>query len=888
MSGALAPQSGALVAVDDRRGFAIQFFLSPGIPAARASALRAQAAKVPNFVQIVESDTARKALIILADFDVEIVRDLEKQGKRIIGLPFAERFFQDPGCIEKVKKFPLFDFVLPYGSRVCCSGFAIGLTERVKMLTEWLGAEYTDKMEPGVSMLLTRKVSLHHDSKYQAALVHKVPIVKMSYLESIWQNKLVVDMAPHAIPALGGLGVSLGPLDGGVLEKYTTRVVEHGGVLETVDKCEVLIAKDVFSNMYKEAKKMDLRTASPAWLDACFKHQRCLPILGELEVKAPKRSQMEEGKSATTLSDCVICLLYMLTPEDRDYAKSLAWKCGAITTLSPFDWAITHVVFKVSSAQARLPVSVTVDPDRTSFVDISWLEACAKSGKRPRVSDYPQQQVVQKPERDTVRMDVYGERNLLRKGSSAGAVASVPTVARSLSATSSHLSAPSPLLDRCDSTANGVPHNEVVHVAAVSKAGVFAGLTLAMVGWDVSVDTTVIDAISRQGGSVLHGAGAHKAVLESRVSVCVCKDFGAPQFASAPRPTVPLVTPLWVRACVADNIRHLHSSYPHFEPGLGPLPLRDMSACVVRITALQPSSDSKQQRERLQELVEALGARVATPKSTISELTHVVCAEPSRLEKKMWDIATKKQIPIVSAHWLLDSFSINARQPEARYAVSAPTATNSTAVVVAALQNAAPTAEASDRAASQSVLAGHKVLISPCALGGHEQLPRMAELLGAAAHTWTSTTELKTLLQQFAASDVVVLVERDEMPSLAPCLALFGPESRRETFARPTWLLEVSRQRRRLKPADFTTVDKDDVKEVADDDEDAPPAKKPRQERVYAWQTEGSKQLTALAEESRAHEQQSRAEQKRSEGLRLAELRREPSRTFSSDGSAPK
>lgn len=40
----------------------------------------------------------------------------------------------------------------------------------------------------------THEVSIHPDSKYQEALARRIPIVKPSYLEAVWETKRLVDV----------------------------------------------------------------------------------------------------------------------------------------------------------------------------------------------------------------------------------------------------------------------------------------------------------------------------------------------------------------------------------------------------------------------------------------------------------------------------------------------------------------------------------------------------------------------------------------------------------------------------------------------------------------------------------------------------------------------
>merc|ERR1719356_1477060 len=95
-----------------------------------------------------------------------------------------------------------------------------------------------------------------------------------------------------------------------------------------------------------------------------------------------------------------------------------------------------------------------------------------------------------------------------------------------------------------------------------------------------------------------------------------------------------------------------------------------MAGCSVRITALGASADSRRQRQRLEELAIVLGAKVAQQSSRWAEITHIVCVMPEHLDRRMYDAACRKKIPVVTVQWLFDCFGMHARQPEDRYSVA--------------------------------------------------------------------------------------------------------------------------------------------------------------------------------------------------------------------------
>mmetsp|Transcript_64338 Transcript_64338/g.178798 ORF Transcript_64338/g.178798 Transcript_64338/m.178798 type:complete len:941 (-) Transcript_64338:70-2892(-) len=911
----------------------LRLYLSPRIPLERAAELRERALRQPRYAQISEVEDG--ALHVLPDFDLSEISSLERQRRRVIGLPLAERLLIDPTVLEKVQALPLFDLVLPSTATVSCgSGLAPDPRLRCARLVRWLGGRFSeDDLGADAGLLVAARVSLHPESKYQAALERQIPIVKPSYLEAVWQAQALnlVNIEAHKLPALAGLGICFDPLDAEVIARYRDYAVAAGAKIETMDRAEVLIVRDLLSLLCQEARKIGLRVAPPAWLERCLQLRACVPVSGELEVTAPRSlplppvggpsrclsasqsappvpsapSELQvaavaagpdmrsedgvlEGDCGLSLLGCVLCLLYLPSAQVRDAAKALAWRCGAFTTLDPQDQAITHVLFDVSACKGLVHVSMVVDEDRISFIDLSWLESCVQEGRKVSEHLHPKPKVVFNPTRDTARAaaSVAPIQPTLAIVPAASHAGPLPLVVGPFSAAGVGPAVGSTAQPQVQPQPQPGPERAVpgvVRTLSMAEGGVFAGIALGLVGWpggDAEA-TSLAEMISSQGGTALHGDGTADGALEAQVDVLVCRNFGPPPFATA----LPLATQYWVRACVQDGVRHSRTTYPHFEPGPGPLPIREMADCVVRLTALDVTKEGHAQRAYLQECATVLGAKVAKMDGRVGDLTHLVCAVPALLDRKLRESATRKQKTIVTVQWLLDCFRSNARQLEERYCIGAPSR-------------------------PPPLLAGHDMLISPSALGSDGRLPKMAEELGASVHTWTSASELRTLLERGEASavvsdangagvaeagattatvstgseanggrrQVIVLLDEEEAcgrageaAELESCIQLVRPEDRSTVFKQPAWLAETYRQHRRLPPEAFTALPK--VAEL-----EASASKKPRvDEPMYAWQSEASTLLQELAKNSRARELQSKAQKKVSEGLRLASLRREPS-----------
>lgn len=918
----------------------LSLWLSPQIPAPRAAALRESVQQQPRFARLVDSEVG--ALCVLPDFRTEEVSELERRRCRVVGLPFAERFIQDPNALGQVHALPLYDFVIrPSRGAICCSGIAPDLRRRCAALTRWMGPKFSEDFGPEVGLLVTSRVSLLPESKYQAALQRRLPIVRPSYLEACWEAKAEVDMEPHLVPALGGLRICMGGLEGLERHQLEAHAKAHGAVFDVLDRAEVVIVKDVFSTLYEHAQKMGILAAPPAWLEKCLELGCCVQAVGELEVRNPKSlslrlvggaqpvkastTGMAEGAAAAEkgalvprdasptkagqevgepesglwLSDCVVCLLYLATPALRESAKAQAWRCGAKTTLNPFDRAITHVVFRPGPLDPPVTnVSVAIEEDRVCFLDLSWLEACAQEGRHIKESAYSTHRVCFDPGCDAAyQMQVKGTPSL--SAAPPQPMRALPrTASRALSCPSSENgewttplplpAAPSGAEASGGSAACGsgaAPRQPTTRVPPSVDSGVFAGQVLGLFGWasEDAATQTLQKKICGQGGTVV--CGSDEAVLEAQPTICIARSFGKPALPAGQSSSPAFATTLWVDACISDGVCHARTSFPHFEPGPGPLPLPAFAGCCVRITALGASADSRRKRQRLQELAEALGATVAGQSTKWAAISHIVCVMPEHLDRKMYEMACKKNIPVVNVQWLMDCFSMHARQPEAQYNVAQALGRMDTQQLTG--QEASPP---SAQTFSAGILSGHDVLISPSALGCDPKLPMMAEELGGSVRAWRSVQDLTSLLEGHevlspptssgarpSGRSTLVLIEKDEVGKddspLATCIARV-PVEHRGIFVVPTWLTETFQQRRRLPLDAFSALPAPTLPEEAT-------LKRRRtepSEAEYAWEPAAVKSLHQLADDSRARAQDEKAQQKVSEGLRLLELRQEPSR----------
>jgi len=624
------------------------------------------------------------------------------------------------------------------------------------------GVPFSAELQPDVCLLVAARVSLHPQSKYQAALNRKLPIVRPSYLEAMWQAQTEVEMMPHRLPTFAGLQICFEPLHAEAAEQLKGPIEAQGGIIEVFDRAEVVIVKDVFSPLYEQARKIGILTATPAWIQKCLEVRACVQIAGDLAVLGPKPAALDTFKEkngtagvehalveigkeigkrecGTGLIGCILCLLYLQQRPDQDTAKALAWKCGAWTTLNPTNPAITHVLFRVDAA-CVLNVSVPVEEERVYFMDVSWLEACAQEGRRVSEAAYAKQRVMYNPACDVLGSS-RGGNSTSSLSNSNGPTWSSPSISKQVHQPQPPRLAPEATTSAETGTSPSVssacqPRHQAIRSDPTSSTGVFAGITVGLFGWEAGSveEQQLVASICEQGGAVVHRSLSPEAIVEARVNVCVCCGFGAPQFYKIGAwQNVALATENWLLACVEDGVRHPRSSFPHFEPGPGPLPLESMAKCAVRITAVGNSKDSHRMRTRLQELTQVLGASVVSHSGRWAEITHVVCAEPELLDEKIRDVAQKRQIPVLTLEWLFDCFKLNARQPEDKYTVSSIRAQIATKAGAVGAQESFAAA----------VLAAHEVLISPAALGSDERLLQMAEELGATALTWRSAEELQ-------------------------------------------------------------------------------------------------------------------------------------------------
>eukprot|EP00913_Durusdinium_trenchii_P020801 g19541.t1 len=180
-------------------------FLSPRIPVDQAADVRVLVASKPQYASL--SDSEEGALLVLPDFQQEDSSALEKRKKRVVGLPFVQRFLQDPGLLSKVPALPLFDLIYRCPGALCFSAMEPRQRARSQSLAKWMGARYTQDAGPGTELLVAARVSIHPDSKYQEALARRIPIVKPSYLEAVWEAKHLVDVQAHHLLPLAGLAI---------------------------------------------------------------------------------------------------------------------------------------------------------------------------------------------------------------------------------------------------------------------------------------------------------------------------------------------------------------------------------------------------------------------------------------------------------------------------------------------------------------------------------------------------------------------------------------------------------------------------------------------------------------------------------------------------------
>lgn len=807
--------------------------LSPRIPADQQAELRVLVSSKPQYACFAESE--EKALLVLPDFQQEELAALEKRKRRVVGLPFVLRFLQDPGLLSKVPALPLYDLIYRCPGALCFSAMEPWQRTRSQTLAKWMGARCAQDVASGTELLVAARVSIHPDSKYQEALARRIPIVKPSYLEAVWETKRLVDVQLHHLLPLAGLAICFDADCCGDSQGPTTLkdgAVASGGQIVPFDKAEVVIVADTSRSLYKEARKRGQQVAPPKWLERCLQIRCALQISGDLEVPQPgavsgSSPASMESNCTTMLERCVLCLLY-LEAGSREAARAWAWRCGAWTTLDPLDPAITHVLFNVL-LDAAVVVSVPTDKE-IYFLDVSWLEACA-SGNKALETDFPRQQVSYNPTCDTIYSTAMGNvreisRGLRRVRSTGAEDVADPSLTAALAGRplSRASSDPPPVVPA--PVADMEPH-----ISPPLSEGIFTGLVLGMAGWPHDMEAQIVEQICTNGGSAAHGIGSNiNALMTGKPNMCLCWGNGPPVFATPAQ--VPLVTVQWLQACIAEQTLHPSSAFPHFEPGKHPMPLSSMSKFVIRITGLQQDRKSSRERWRLEELVQVLGAAVAQQNTRRSELTHIVCAEPSLLQSSFAELAAKRQIPLVSVQWLLDSFRLGSLQPDGKYGISGISGISSSSDVSAS-------ATGGPVACFTAVLAKCDILLSKTTLANTPDLHKMAKDLAAASvEIWKTADELRNCLQARREGQAIIVVDKDEahrngLESIAANL------SERQSFVQPSWLSETYSQRRRLPVESFGVFVTEDVQEP-----------RPAQGASYAWQPAEMKRLEEVSEQA--------------------------------------
>lgn len=485
---------------------------------------------------------------------------------------------------------------------------------------------------------------------------------------------------------------------------------------------------------------------------------------------------------------------------------------------------------------AAVVVSVPTDKE-IYFLDVSWLEACA-SGNKALETDFPRQQVSYNPTCDTIYSTAMGNvreisRGLRRVRSTGADDVADPSLTAAL--------AGRPLSRAASDPPPVVPVAPVAdiepHISPPLSEGIFTGLVLGMAGWPHDKEAQIVEQICSNGGSVAHEIG--NALMAGKPNMCLCWGNGPPVFATPAK--VPLVTVQWLQACIAEQTLHPSSAFPHFEPGNHPMPLPSMSKFVIRITGLQQDRKSSRERWRLEELVQVLGATVAQQNTRRSELTHIVCAEPSLLQSSFAELAAKRQIPLVSVQWLLDSFRLGSLQPEEKYGISGNGING-----ISSSSDVSASATGGPVACFTAVLAKCDILLSKTTLANTPDLQKMAKDLAAASvETWKTADELRNCLQARREGQVVIVVDKDEahrngLESIAANL------SERQSFVQPIWLSETYSQRRRLPVESFGVFVTEDVQEP-----------RPAQGASYAWQPAEMKRLEEVSEQAH-HEKESK------------------------------
>ncbi|CAE7499925.1 unnamed protein product [Symbiodinium microadriaticum] len=293
----------------------LNLYLSPRIPSDRAALLAERLSADPK-LRIVDSEDA--ALLVLPSFEFEELSALQKRGKRVVGLPLVERFLKDRSLMEKVMELPLFDLLYRSEKGLCFSAMAPEDRSRHQAFATWVGARVTDDIGPDTELLVARKVSLRPDSKYQAALALRLPIVRPSYVKALWDEQQLVDKEPHFLPPLAGLAINFGPIQDQVSPELRKRAEASGAVITTLDKAEVVIVTDASKPIYQEGRRLGLLCAPPLWLERCLQIRCCLTIAGELEaVRTLKSSRFLRFVGG--LQEALSCFSPLAGPPDLQH-----------------------------------------------------------------------------------------------------------------------------------------------------------------------------------------------------------------------------------------------------------------------------------------------------------------------------------------------------------------------------------------------------------------------------------------------------------------------------------------------------------------------------------------------------------------------------------------
>merc|ERR1712139_450658 len=111
-----------------------------------------------------------------------------------------------------------------------------------------------------------------------------------------------------------------------------------------------------------------------------------------------------------------------------------------------------------------------------------------------------------------------------------------------------------------------------------ARLGVFDGQRAQ----ELESTQVLVDQLCAQGATVVKGSPEE--ILEAQPAWCVCCDAQAPPLMLL-QSSLKLTTLPWVNACIADGIQHSRTSFPHFRPCQGTLPVPEMGACFIRLTA---------------------------------------------------------------------------------------------------------------------------------------------------------------------------------------------------------------------------------------------------------------------------------------------------------------